>query len=80
MVPGRRRTPARADLLDERPSRATQAELQNFFAQLEAELDDCGFLRNLEMRPTMVRNIRAIWQRAELTSRRCAPCTASSPG
>ncbi|HKP27239.1 MAG TPA: RNA methyltransferase [Dongiaceae bacterium] len=46
---------------------ATQAELQNFFAHLERELDDCGFLRNLEARPSMIRNLRSMWQRAELT-------------
>ena len=46
---------------------ATKAELLNFFAHLEAELDACGFLRNVEKRPTMVRNIRNIFQRADLT-------------
>jgi tRNA/rRNA methyltransferase len=46
---------------------ATQAELQNFFAHLERELDECGFLRNQEARPHMIRNLRAMWQRAELT-------------
>lgn len=46
---------------------ATKAELLNFFAHLEAELDACGFLRNAEKRPTMVRNIRNIFQRADLT-------------
>ncbi|WP_119302096.1 RNA methyltransferase [Dongia deserti] len=46
---------------------ATQAELQNFFAHLERELDACGFLRNEEARPHMIRNLRAMWQRAELT-------------
>ena len=37
---------------------ATQAELQNFFVHLERELDACGFLRNLEARPHMIRNLR----------------------
>jgi tRNA/rRNA methyltransferase len=46
---------------------ATQAELQNFFAHLERELDACGFLRNEEARPHMVRNLRNMWQRAQLT-------------
>ena len=46
---------------------ATQAELQNFFAHVERELDACGFLRNEEARPHMIRNLRAMWQRAELT-------------
>jgi tRNA/rRNA methyltransferase len=46
---------------------ATQDELQNFFAHLERELDACGFLRNEEARPHMIRNLRNMWQRAELT-------------
>lgn len=46
---------------------ATQAELQNFFAHLERELDACGFLRNAEARPGMIRNLRSMWQRAGLT-------------
>src|SRR4029078_1331285 len=37
---------------------AVKAELLNFFDHLEKELDDCGFLRNAEKRPSMVRNIR----------------------
>ncbi len=45
---------------------ATKQQLLGFFARLEAALDDCGFLRDAEMRPTMVRNIRAIFQRAGL--------------
>jgi tRNA C32,U32 (ribose-2'-O)-methylase TrmJ len=35
--------------------------------RLEAELEACGFLRNAEMRPSMVRNIRALFARGELT-------------
>ena len=46
---------------------ATKAELLNFFAHLERALDDCGFLRNVEKRPSMVRNIRNLFQRAFLT-------------
>ena len=46
---------------------ATKAELLNFFAHLEDRLDDCGFLRNVEKRPSMVRNIRNLFQRAALT-------------
>ena len=34
---------------------------------LERELDECGFLRNLEARPSMVRNLRNMFQRADLT-------------
>jgi tRNA/rRNA methyltransferase len=47
---------------------ATKAELLALFERLEAELDACGFLRNEAMRPTMVRNLRAIFQRAGLMS------------
>lgn len=43
---------------------ATKAELANLFAHLERELDDSGFLRVPEKRPDMVRNIRALLQRA----------------
>ena len=47
---------------------ATKAELVGFFERLESELDRCGFLRNPEMRPTMVRNLRSIFLRAGLMS------------
>ncbi len=50
---------------DTRP--ATREELAGFFGHLERELDDCGFLRPVEKRPTMVRNIRNIFLRANLT-------------
>jgi tRNA/rRNA methyltransferase len=46
---------------------APKAELLNFLARLEAELDDCGFLRNPEARPSMVRNLRNLFQRAGAT-------------
>ena len=45
---------------------ATRGEIENFFAHLERELDDCGFLRNKAKRPIMVRNIRAMFLRAGL--------------
>ena len=38
-----------------------------FFAHLETELDDCGFLFPPEKRPRMVRNIRNIFTRAGLS-------------
>ena len=67
MVPGRqRRCPAR-QLVTNETGPATKEELLNFFAHLEQELVDCGFLRNAEKRPSMVRNIRNIFQRADLT-------------
>ena len=46
---------------------ASKAHLSSFLTRLEAELDSCGFLRNPEMRPSMVRNIHALFGRAELT-------------
>lgn len=48
-------------------SLATRKALGNFFAHLEEELDRTGFLRHKKKRPTMVRNIRNIFQRANLT-------------
>lgn len=46
---------------------ATREDLGNFFAHLEEELDRTGFLRHKKKRPAMVRNIRNIFQRANLT-------------
>ncbi len=46
---------------------ATKAELDNFLTHLTGELDACGFLRNLPKRPGMVRNIRHLFQRGEVT-------------
>jgi len=46
---------------------ATKDELVGFFQHLERELDDCGFLRVEEKRPSMVRNIRNMFERADLT-------------
>ncbi|MEO5373806.1 MAG: RNA methyltransferase [Alphaproteobacteria bacterium] len=46
---------------------ATHGELLNLFTHLERELDDCGFLRVLDKRPSMVRNIRNMFERTGLT-------------
>lgn len=46
---------------------AGKAELLNFFERLEQALDETGFLRPVEKRPAMVRNIRNLFARAELT-------------
>jgi tRNA/rRNA methyltransferase len=46
---------------------ATKAELLNFFEHLEEELVKNGFLRNRESRPSMVRNLRSLFQRAHCT-------------
>ncbi|HIJ63394.1 MAG TPA: RNA methyltransferase [Rhodospirillaceae bacterium] len=46
---------------------ADKAQLIGFFQHLERELDDCGFFRVGEKRPSMVRNIRNMFERADLT-------------
>ncbi|GEO80829.1 RNA methyltransferase [Pararhodospirillum oryzae] len=46
---------------------ATRADLLGFFTHLERELDASGFLRNLDKRPGMIRNIRGLFERAALT-------------
>ena len=56
---------SRVELGATRP--ATKAELLNFFARLEAALDECGFLKPPEKRPSMVRNIRNMFQRMQPT-------------
>ncbi len=50
---------------DTRP--AGKEEMINLFEHLEEELDARGFLRVPEKRPTMVRNIRNMFWRAEMT-------------
>jgi tRNA/rRNA methyltransferase len=46
---------------------AAKAELFNFFDHLEEELVRNDFLRNHESRPSMVRNLRSLFQRARCT-------------
>ena len=46
---------------------ATKGSLDNFLAHLTDQLDACGFLRNLPKRPGMVRNLRHLFQRGEVT-------------
>ena len=46
---------------------ARKDQLVGFFEHLERELDDCGFFRVAEKRPSMVRNIRNMFERADLT-------------
>ena len=55
-----------AQLPEGRTPAATKGELLNFFNRLEAALDCCGFFHVAEKRPIMVRNIRNLFQRAEL--------------
>ncbi|MFT8717993.1 RNA methyltransferase [Acetobacter sp.] len=46
---------------------ATKGELENFMRHLFRELDECGFLRNEQKRPGMVRNLRHFFTRGEVT-------------
>ena len=46
---------------------ATKQELLSFFEHLEEELDRSGFMRTAEKRPSMVRNLRNLFQRAQCT-------------
>jgi tRNA/rRNA methyltransferase len=46
---------------------AEKSELLGLFQHLERELDVCGFLRNVQQRPTMIRNLRNALGRAALT-------------
>ena len=59
-------TPPR-DLMTNETTVAPKARLENFLTHLTAELDASGFLRNLPKRPGMVRNIRHLFQRGEVT-------------
>ena len=47
---------------------AKHEEIENFLGRLEAALEQNHFFRNLDMRPTILRNLRNIFNRAELTS------------
>jgi TrmH family RNA methyltransferase len=46
---------------------AVKASLENFLTHLVDQLDACGFLRNQAKRPGMVRNLRHLFQRGEVT-------------
>ncbi len=57
--------PARMSEHSTRP--ANKEELQGLFDHLERALDQSGFLRHKDMRPSMVLNLRALLQRANMT-------------
>jgi len=59
-------TPPR-QVTDEGRRGATAAELLNFFEHLEEQLDAGGFLKPPNLRPVMVRNIRNMFLRAQLS-------------
>ncbi|CAN5503704.1 RNA methyltransferase [soil metagenome] len=50
---------------DTRP--ATKEELFGFFGHLEQELDESGFFKTEDKKPGMIRNIRNLFARAQLT-------------
>lgn len=47
--------------------RARAEEIQTFFDHLERALDGAGFFKTPQLRPTMVRNLRNLFHRAQLT-------------
>jgi len=55
----------RLDYLNGRP--ANKEELIGFFEHLEGALDSAGFLKPPEKKPTMILNLRNMWQRAQLS-------------
>jgi len=55
----------RIDYQQTRP--ANKEELLGFFEHLEGELDQRGFLKPPEKKPSMIRNLRNMFQRAGLT-------------
>ncbi len=60
------KTPVRTiELGKSRP--AEKLEIANFFEYLEGELDESGFFRQDSMRPTMTKNLRNMFIRADLT-------------
>lgn len=61
--------PTRPVRLDHGPlaRKATRQELFLFFDHLESELVRAGFLYPPDMKPPMIRNLRALFNRAELT-------------
>jgi tRNA/rRNA methyltransferase len=46
---------------------ASKEEIYGFFGHLEQELDEAGFFKTDKKKPTMLRNIRNLFMRANLT-------------
>ena len=46
---------------------ATKQEMAGFFDHLEVELEDAGFFKSKTNKPTMMRNLRNMFQRIELS-------------
>jgi tRNA/rRNA methyltransferase len=66
-VSGEESAPAAELVMPPETRPASQAELLGLYEHLESELDACGFLRNAQSRPSMVRNLRNLFGRAQLT-------------
>ena len=47
---------------------ANKSETEHFFIHLEEELDAAGYFKSAEKKPRMMRNLRNIFMRADLTS------------
>ncbi len=62
------RTPARL-LVEAGQVQASRQELLGFLDHLERELDSSGFFKVEELRPSLVRNLRNLFLRAQLTDR-----------
>jgi tRNA/rRNA methyltransferase len=54
-------------LVDNYSFPATQASMNELNARLETELQDSGFFRAPDMKPTVIRNLHAMFTRAEMT-------------
>ena len=59
---------AQRDLVMGGAEPATRSELLGFFEHLETELDRGGFLKPEDKKPSMIRNLRNIFHRTELTA------------
>ncbi len=46
---------------------ATKGEVENFMTHLLHDLDECGFLHHEQKRPGMIRNLRHLFARGEVT-------------
>jgi tRNA/rRNA methyltransferase len=62
-------TPPRQASIPDETRPANRAELELLFTHLEQELDASGFLRVVEKRPIMVRNLRNLFLRATPTEK-----------
>jgi len=69
----RRRRDAALGPTDRNSEPATKEQLHRFFEHLEEELDLNGFLRNIEKRPSMVRNSAISSKEQTAPSKNCAP-------